>query len=167
MKVIQVKKANDIDSVVSILLTLFQNNGDQEVVIKDRDDDRSSQQNRLAFLWYKHIAGDKGDMTVEDVRAYCKLVIGIPIRRENEEFRLVYDEHIRPLSYESKIACMIAPIDFPTTRDMGVKEMSRYLSEMEKHFAEQAIILPRPGDLYFSSMGVKNESTKEKEARKR
>lgn len=135
------------------VMAIFTQRGPQEVIIRDLEHNRSTAQNRLSFFWYKHIAVEFGDRTAEDVRAYCKLHIGVPIRREDEVFREVYDRVIRPLSYEEKLELMRPPIDFPVTRDMSTKAMTRYLGDMEQHFAEQGIVLPRPDDLYRYAMG--------------
>jgi hypothetical protein len=147
---------DDLDIVARAVRDEWEEAGETiEVSIKTAEKDRSSSQNRLAFAWYKHLAAEMQDGTPEDKRAYCKLCIGVPIRREKEEFRVVYDEHIRPLSYEAKIACMKSPIDFPVTRDMTIKEMTTYLNNIDQHFAEQGVILPRPDDLYYAAMGIK------------
>ncbi|MCD4663369.1 hypothetical protein, partial [Agrobacterium sp.] len=68
---------------------------------------RSTAQNRLQHMWMKEISEQKGDITPSEARAYCKLTIGVPILREqNEAFRLRYDEILKPLSYEQKLAIM-------------------------------------------------------------
>ena len=153
--VLTLDSLDSLDIILARCRALFQSNGIQEVTIQDFENSRSVQQNRLAFLWYKHIASEIGDGTPEDKRAFCKAFVGVPIRCEKDEFREVYDRVIRPLSYEQKIEIMKKPIDFPITRDMGVKEMARYLDGIDKLFAEQGIILPQPDDLYFIALGVK------------
>jgi hypothetical protein len=61
--------------------------------------DRSAEQNRLAFKWYVEISDQTGEDR-EDVRARCKLEIGVPILREaHDKFRATYDRLIRPLAY--------------------------------------------------------------------
>lgn len=107
-------------------------------------DDRSTEQNRLAFKWYGEIAAEFGDRLPHDVRAYCKLHHGVPIRREDDEFREVYDRVIRPLPYEAKLALMVEPIDFPITRDMSVKEMTRYLDAImrDPEFSHVRLTVP-------------------------
>ena len=60
---------------------------------------RSTEQNRLQRLWMNEIAEQLGDQTPEEVRGYCKLTIGVPIlRAENEAFCASYDEHVRGLT---------------------------------------------------------------------
>jgi len=151
---------DSLDSLDNILLRCrakFQEHGIQEVVIRDYEQSRSIQQNRLAFLWYKTISLEKQDNTPEYYRSFCKLCIGVPIRRENDTFREKYDRVIRPLSYENKIEIMGEPINFPITRDMGVKEMTHYLDGIDRMYAEQGVVLPKPEDLYYSAMGIKRK----------
>jgi hypothetical protein len=86
--------------------------------------------------------------TVEDLRAYCKLTIGVPIlRAEDETFREKYDAVVRPLSYEKKIALMKEPLDFPVTRLMSTRQATAYLEGIHRHFSEQGLALTDPGDL--------------------
>src|SRR5690606_10082396 len=52
---------------------------------------RSTEQNKTQRMWVKEISEQTG-MTPEEVRAFCKLTIGVPIlREENETFREKYD----------------------------------------------------------------------------
>ena len=136
------------------LLEALPPDGTHYVEMGEQTEDRSAAQNRLAFLWYKAASDQLQDETAEDKRAFCKLTMGVPIRREDEKFREVYDRVIRPLTYEQKLALMVSPIDFPITRDMGVKEMCRYLEAMETYFSA-LIDLPRPEDIYNKSLGRK------------
>lgn len=108
--------------------------------------DRSSEQNRLSHKWYKEIADQTGE-AVEDVRARCKLEIGIPILRENEQFRATYDRLIRPLSYDDKTD-LIRSTDMPVTRLMSVEQMTRYMDEVFRRHSEFGIELTVPPDRY-------------------
>jgi len=108
--------------------------------------DRSTEQNRLAFKWYKEVSEQTGE-DIEDVRARCKLEIGVPILRENDDFRATYDRLIRPLSYADKIE-LIKATDMPVTRLMKVEQMTRYLDIMFRQHAEHGIELTIPPDRY-------------------
>lgn len=111
---------------------------------------RSYEQNRLQRLWVKEISEQLGDRTAEEVRGECKLTIGVPIlRAEDEEFRREYDRLIRPLSYEQKLACMREPIDLPVTRRMKSPQKSRYLDGIFQQYTEQGVILTIPIDKRF------------------
>jgi hypothetical protein len=108
---------------------------------------RSTEQNRLQRLWMNEIAEQLPDRTPEEWRAYCKLTIGVPIlRAENELFCEKYDRHIKPMSYEAKLDLMGAALDFPVTRFMTVAQKTKYLDGIQRHFAEQGVILTQPED---------------------
>lgn len=105
---------------------------------------RTIEQNKLQRMWLNE-AEEQGDQRAEDQRAYCKLHIGVPIlRSENEAFRVQYDAIIRPLPYEQKLEIMKAPIDFPVTRIMTTKQKARYLDEMYVHFTSIGMVLTEP-----------------------
>jgi hypothetical protein len=108
---------------------------------------RSYEQNRLQRLWVNEIAEQLGDRTAEQVRGECKLTIGVPIlRAEDEVFRREYDRLIRPLAYEDKLACMMEPIDLPVTRRMKTPQKSKYLDGIFQTFTEMGVILTIPPD---------------------
>jgi hypothetical protein len=112
---------------------------------------RSLKQNRLQRQWLNEIAEQIGDQTPEEVRGYCKLTIGVPIlRAENEAFRERYDTIVKPLPYEQKLALMMEPLDFPITRLMTTKQATAYLDGVHRHFSEKGIVLTDPGDLLAS-----------------
>lgn len=109
--------------------------------------DRSAEQNRLSHKWYKEISEQAGE-DVEDVRARCKLEIGVPILRDGHEtFRKTYDRLIRPLDYADKLA-LIRDTDMPVTRLMNVEQMTRYMDLVFKRHAEFGIVLTVPPDKY-------------------
>jgi hypothetical protein len=106
---------------------------------------RSIEQNRLQRLLINEIAEQLGDRTPEEVRAECKLRLGVPIlRAENEEFRARYDAVVRPLPYEAKLAIMAEPLDLPVTRIMSVDQKQRYLDAIYQRYAEQGVVLTQP-----------------------
>ena len=112
-------------------------------VVKGRR--RSVEQNRLQRLWMNEIAEQKGDCTPEEIRGYCKLTIGVPIlRAENELFCLRYDAVVKPLNYEQKLAIMMEPLDMPITRLMTTAQKTKYLDQVHRHFTEQGIVLTDP-----------------------
>ena len=105
---------------------------------------RSVDQNRMQRRLLGEIAEQTGQ-TAEEVRAYCKLTIGVPIlRAENELFALKYDEIIRPLPYETKLALMSEPFDFPVTRIMTTGQKTKYLDEIQRHFGGQGVVFLSP-----------------------
>ena len=110
---------------------------------------RSHAQNRLAQRWFTDIATQLGDRTHEDVRAECKLTIGVPIlRAENEAFRLSYDRIMKHLPYEAKLEAITA-FDLPVTRLMSVKQMTAFMDEMQRRWSAQGIRLTDPEALKY------------------
>lgn len=109
--------------------------------------DRSTEQNRLAFKWYLEISDQTGEDR-DDVRARCKLEIGVPILREDvDRFRATYDRVIRPLAYPEKLA-LIRDTELPVTSLMNVEQMSRYLDIVFRRHAEIGVVLTIPPDRY-------------------
>lgn len=109
--------------------------------------DRSAEQNRLSHKWYAEIAEQTGE-AVEDVRARCKLEIGVPILRDGSEpFRKTYDRLIRPLDYADKLA-LIRDADVPITRLMNVTQMTAYMDVVFQRHAEFGIALTIPQDRF-------------------
>lgn len=108
---------------------------------------RSVEQNKLQRLLVNEIAEQLGDRTPEQVRAECKLTLGVPIlRAENEDFREKYDAVVRPLPYEQKLAFMAEPLDLPVTRLMSVDQKARYLEAIYQHYGQQGLVLTAPED---------------------
>ena len=106
---------------------------------------RSDRQNRTQRLWLGEIAEQLDDHTAEEWRAYCKLTIGVPILREqNDKFRERYDAVVKPLTYEQKLALMTEPLDMPVTRIMTTRQKTLYLDAMHQRFAEQGVRLTDP-----------------------
>lgn len=104
--------------------------------------DRSSEQNRLQFLWCHEAAEQRGDMTFEEVRHEWKLRYGVPIlRRDSADFRAVYDEAIKPLPYELKLKAMAF---IPVTSEMSVRQMIEYLDTVQRETLQQGIQLTDP-----------------------
>ncbi len=106
---------------------------------------RTVLQNRLQRKWLNEIAEQLGDQTPEEVRGYCKLALGVPIlRAENEDFCAKYDAIVKPLTYEKKLSIMMEPLDMPITRLMSTSQKTRYLDGIYKHFAERGVVLTSP-----------------------
>ena len=109
--------------------------------------DRSAEQNRLSQKWYTEIAEQTGEAR-QDVRARCKLEIGVPIMRDaSEPFRKTYDRLIRPLDYADKLA-LIRDTDMPVTRLMNVGQMTEFMDEVFRRHAEFGIALTVPPDKF-------------------
>lgn len=108
--------------------------------------DRSKEQNALAFKWYKEIADQLGDRDASDVRAHCKLYIGVRMLvTENETFREKWHRLMKDrFSVEEKLEFMTEPHDYPVTRIMSVKQMTRYLEQMIETYSAMGVQLTIP-----------------------
>lgn len=105
---------------------------------------RTVEQNKLQMKWLSE-ASEWLDQSPEELRAYCKLHFGVPIlRNEDEKFQKLYDEHVRPYSYEEKLKFMMVPWDFPVTRLMTTVQKTQYLDIMYKHFVKLGCVLTVP-----------------------
>lgn len=110
---------------------------------------RTAAQNRLAQRWFTDIALQLGDQTHEDIRAECKLRIGVPIlRAENEPFRMSYDRTMKHLPYEEKLEAIKA-FDLPVTRLMSAKQMTAFMDEMQREWIPKGIRLTDPEALKY------------------
>lgn len=133
------------DEEATSAMSRLKDNGLYFVNIKScsANDQRSIDQNRMQFKWFKDLAS-QGDMTVVEYRAYCKLHFAVPLLRSYDEaFRDVYDRLIRPLKYEQKLELMVEPIDLPVTSRMSMPVMALYLDVMSKHFLAEGFSLTK------------------------
>lgn len=106
---------------------------------------RSSSQNHLQRKWCQEVAEQLGDRSAEEVRGDAKLRFGVPLlRAEHDEFRASYDEHVKPLPYERKLALMMEPLDLPVTRLMTTKQKTAYLDAFAAFYAAQGVRLTIP-----------------------
>jgi hypothetical protein len=91
---------------------------------------RSLEQNSQAAVWYTQIAKELREDAELDIKAQNKLRIGVPImRRDSEEFRLLYDKVIKPHSYEVKLQMLKL---MPVTSLMSTEQLSEYLVAMQE-----------------------------------
>lgn len=105
---------------------------------------RSTQQNRLQRLWLNEAAAQFNE-PAEELRGFVKLNYGVPIlRAEDEEFLAKYDKHVRPLPYETKLALMQEPFDFPVSRLMNVDQCTRYLELVARYLTTRGAVLTEP-----------------------
>ena len=108
---------------------------------------RSLEQNRLQFMWMNEAADQQKEYTPEEHRAYCKLHFAVPIMRgEDEDFREMYDKHIKPKTYEDKLELMVGPLEVPVTSLMKTGQLKRYLDDVYTHFTSIGIQLTEPDE---------------------
>ena len=120
------------------------------VVVAIRDGvDRSSEQNRLIHRWFAEIANWQGDTTELEVKANCNLTYGRPIlSRDDPEWDAVFGYLFDTLAHEKKLKA-IRILDVPFTRRMGVKQLSEYMTQMQKDYREAGVPLTDPEMLKY------------------
>ena len=117
------------------------------VTFTEQGEERTNPQNRLQQLWHGEAADQLGDETAEQKRAYCKLHFGVPILREDDAFKADYDRVIKPMDYQTKLALMAEPFDFPVTRLMTVKQKKAFLDAIYQHYTGLGVRLSHPDDM--------------------
>jgi hypothetical protein len=110
-------------------------NAPLEVLIRPAKKNRSLEQNAISHAWYEELSKKLPEENVLGWKCFCKLHFGVPIlRAEDPEFREVYDNTIKLMTYEQKLEVMKF---FPISSIMSTNQLSRYLEAMQKHFIEQ------------------------------
>jgi hypothetical protein len=140
--------SHTIENVLDLkrLIALLSNRELPMTVNIKKGKDRTVAQNKLQRMWMLE-AESQGDQTAEEYRAYCKLHIGVPIlRSQDDDFKAAYDAVIRPLTYEQKLKAMMIPLDFSVSRLMTTKQFSEYSKKIYEHFTSKGIKLTDPDD---------------------
>jgi hypothetical protein len=110
--------------------------------------DRTLDQNALFAALYVRISETLGDGTAQDIsefKKYCKLVIGVPImRRDDERFNNGWNRYFAGRSYEEQLFLMgdnpLFGVDgFPVTRLFDTKQGAEYTESVVRHFAQQSV----------------------------
>ena len=103
------------------------------IEIKDDKESRSIKQNRLYWEWVSVIGGELG-YTKDETHAILR-----------DKF-LGYTETTTKLSVIKELR---------STTKLKVGEFKDYLEQIDIFVSEYGIMLPRPEDLYYESMGIK------------
>lgn len=102
--------------------------------------DRTLDQNALWAAMYKRISDTCGDSTAygaQEVKRYLKLRIGVPIlRRDDEEFKALYDRVIRPHDYETKLKVIEL---VRITSEFNTKQGAEYTDSIVRHYHDNGV----------------------------
>jgi len=123
--------------IESMIVSHFSQFPEDEKAIISIDRDiltRSGAQNKLLWMWNK-IIGDEIGHNKDDM--HDKLVRKLLGTVESTDF----DGNITNRAIE--------------TKTLKVAEMKDYLEEVDRFVGEYGIVLPRPEDLWWKSMGIK------------
>ena len=107
--------------------------------------DRTLDQNALWFAMYQRIAEMTNMGDVEDARRYCKLHVGVPImRKDDDSFREGWNRVFLNLDYETKLELMgpcavFGPDGFPVTRLFNRAQGIAYTDRIVAEFAGRVV----------------------------
>jgi len=109
----------------------------QVMTLKPYKRNRSADQNALSHVWYAGLAAKLHEFDAGGYKGFCKLHFGIPILREDPEFSEMYDRIFKPMPYGMKHEIMSTPGLFDVTSLMNTEQMSLYLEQIQRHFADR------------------------------
>ena len=126
-------KQHILESMIQAHFKEYPDSDKAIIEIKDDKESRSVKQNRLYWEWISVIGGELG-YTKDETHAILR-----------DKF-LGYTETTTKLSVIKELR---------STTKLKVKEFKDYLEQIDILMSEYGIILPRPEDLYYESMGIK------------
>ena len=112
--------------------------------------DRSAEQNRLWQGMYKRVSNTLEQGGPKEVWAYCKLMLGVPIlRRDDERFAAGWERYFADKPFSEQLFLMGAnplfgPDGFPVTRLFGTKQGAEYTEAIADYYAPKGVFF---GDL--------------------
>jgi hypothetical protein len=143
MSMVYVNSEPSLSKLIGDLREMWREHKFLRVTIKTGKD-RSLDQNSILHAWINQIATELREQTAAQIKAECKLTIGVPIlRAEDEEFREFYDRAIRPMTYEQKLDAMSF---IPITSLMTVNQLSQFLTGMQKAYEGRVVLEFPPED---------------------
>lgn len=141
---IAVNSAPRLSEAISRLTAMFRDK--KYVVVSFRPGkDRTLDQNALWFAMYQRIAEMTNMGDVEDARRYCKLHVGVPImRKDDDSFRDGWNRVFLNLDYETKLELMgpcavFGPDGFPVTRLFNRAQGIAYTDRIVGEFAGRVV----------------------------
>ena len=118
------------------------------VIVKPKKSKRSILQNSLAAGWYKELAEKLDSDNADGWKCYCKLHHGVPImRRDDDEFKEVYDTALKGLTYEKKLQVMKI---LPVTSLMNTVQLNEYLETVQADFESKGVFLLFPNEVHYA-----------------
>lgn len=123
-----------------------------DVRVRESAPSRLDAMKSLQHHWYNELSTQSGK-SAKYINAFCKLHFGVPIAREDEEFRKIYDQVIKPLPKGKKIYLMGPPVSISVTSNFNTQQMSRYLNEIKQWAKSKGYQLTTSNDLYLKAMG--------------
>jgi hypothetical protein len=114
------------------------------VTIRESGEARTSAQNRLVHQWFADVSRAAVGTTEAEVKAACNLTYGRPIlARDDPEWEAAFGYLFDRLNHAAKLKA-IRLLDVPFTRRMKVKQLTEYMDQMQRDYAEAGICLTDP-----------------------
>ncbi|MDQ3159445.1 MAG: hypothetical protein M3Q51_00290 [Pseudomonadota bacterium] len=105
---------------------------------------RSLNQNDISHVWYQQMAREDRQDDYAGHRRYCKLHHGVPIMREDSDFKASYDLVIKHQPYAVRLQAMD---HWPVTSLMNKEQMTRFLEAVRDDYKQQRdVTLEFPSD---------------------
>ena len=111
----------------------------------------SDAQRRLSFRWYQDAARQLGDQTPAETRAECKVVFGAPILCPHSEAFKASWATLRHRFTHEEVLKFVEQTELPVTSIMTVKQMTKYLDTVHRHYSQQGVRLTDPEALKYES----------------
>lgn len=123
------------------------------VHIQEAGEARTKAQNRLLHRWFEDIARALVGQSEAEIKADCNLTYGRPILARDDpewdaEFGYIFDH----LPHAAKLKA-IRLLDVPFTRRMKVKQLTEYMDQMRRDYAERGIYLTDPEARKYADLG--------------
>lgn len=117
---------------------------DAVVTIEEAKISRTKAQNRLLHRFFSDIERQTMGQTAAEIKAHCNLTYGRPIlARDDPEWESAFGYIFDSLNHPAKLKA-IRVLDIPFTRRMGVKQLTEYIEQMQRDYAEAGIRLTDP-----------------------
>lgn len=142
-----------LDRVLMLCRRAVEDEKDHEIIIRERKADRSMAQNSLYWKWMG-VAGDDFGYTPDELHDEMRIMFLAKI------FEAKPDRHpalmktlflLRKLFKTEKQLSMDLHRQYilgaVSTTDASVKEFTEYLNQIDKHAAENSVLLPLPADI--------------------
>lgn len=114
----------------------------KKLLVKFVEADRTTDQNSMSFALYKQISAQCPDQSINEIRAECKLNIGVGLLREADaEFNRFYQMALLDKTYEQKLFAMKFT---PVTSRMKKPVFIKYLNEVLQVYSQQGYSLIDP-----------------------
>ena len=127
-----------------------------EVLIREYKTDISSEQRGLYFKWLTERANEFGS-TKEDEHRECKRRFLVPIyERDDPEYRNMM-ESLREVEGAAYDVIFNKIVELTSITKASVKQMSEYMTDIEKDSAVFGVALTHPEDRYYDLVIRPNE----------